>query len=71
MKTKKDLEARIQILEDTLQLVMKDLDFYARHHHWLNTISPNFARESMERIRQVLDIKDLKKYIDSLYDKGD
>lgn len=54
---KKQLEQRIKNLETVLHEAMKDLDFYARHHHWLNTSAPNFGWESIKKIQEVLNIK--------------
>lgn len=39
-------------MTNPLTAVRSALDFYARHHHCMNTTAPNFAREALEVLQQ-------------------
>lgn len=42
--------------EELLDKCEEALNFYARHHHHLNTTAPNWAREALTKLKQRKDI---------------
>lgn len=53
LKSNQDYARCIQIMNNKLDVAVKALEFYAKHHHHMNTTSPNFALEALDKIKEV------------------
>lgn len=46
-----DLQKENDSLRESLKAAIKDLDYYSRHNHLLNSTAPNYASETLIKIK--------------------
>lgn len=43
-------------LKMQIEMLTVAIDFYAKHHHHMNTTAPNFAREALDKLKKEIEV---------------